>query len=376
MILDANIVSTLKFVAREKYNLSSDDVQRISSKCRESLLLKAMQSLNVEYLQALVILVLTDIGAKAWPIIGSLSRSAEYLQLSIEEDEARSRRVFTPYSILSASSGWIEEEERRRLFWVIFNLDSMLTFDEILIVALVGIQARQPSESVLTLGMRGKGDHIIDTKDVTSTLHGILHTQRSIIEDVYGSKTGENQVLAIYKEVLTQCDQGLEIPEDVTLLFEDDNQGSIPRLLVGDEKRRSGGAGIYYHFEFVGHPRNYKWLNSNHLPKRGSSSTKHTTIFNVADIKPIEVPLSFAMMKAWNTHALTPSQLPAFFDAFIDNTFSLSAVDAKECSQLLFEYDQLIGLGKHECIEDDTFSVIYYDEADSVLRRWSDLLGR
>lgn len=82
------------------------------------------------------------------------------------------------------------------------------------------------------------------------------------------------------------------------------------------------------------------------------------------------------MMKAWNTHALTPSQLPAFFDAFIDNTFSLRAVDAKECSQLLFEYDQLIGLGKHECIEDDTFSVIYYDEADSVLRRWSDLLGR
>lgn len=69
----------------------------------------------------------------------------------------------------------------------------MLTFDEILIVALVGIQARQPFESVLTLGMRGKGDHIIDAKDVTSTLHGILHTQRSIIEDVYGSKTGENR---------------------------------------------------------------------------------------------------------------------------------------------------------------------------------------
>ncbi|CAH0050399.1 unnamed protein product, partial [Clonostachys solani] len=127
MILDAMVVSTLKFVAREKYNLSGDDVQRISSKCRESLLLKAMQSLSVENLQALVILVFTDIGdgspSKAWPIIGSLSRSVEYLQLSIEEDEARSRRVFTPYSILSAPSGWIEEEERRRLFWVIFNLD-------------------------------------------------------------------------------------------------------------------------------------------------------------------------------------------------------------------------------------------------------------
>lgn len=67
MILDANIVSTLKFVAREKYNLSSDDVQRISSKCRESLLLKAMQSLNVENLQALVILVLTDVSSLLSP---------------------------------------------------------------------------------------------------------------------------------------------------------------------------------------------------------------------------------------------------------------------------------------------------------------------
>ncbi|CAG9952803.1 unnamed protein product [Clonostachys rosea f. rosea IK726] len=215
------------------------------------------------------------------------------------------------------------------------------------------------------------------------TLHDILHTQRSIIKDVYGSEAGENQVLALYKEVLTQYDQGLEIPDDVTLLFADDNQGSIRRVLVGDEKRRSGGAGIYYHFEFVGHPRSYKWLNSNHLPKAWqqldeayNNGVDRIWIFNVGDIKPMEVPLSFAMMKAWNTHALTPSQLPVFFDAFIDNTFSLSAADSKECSQLLFEYDQLMGLGKHECIEDDTFSVIYYDEADTVLRRWSDLLGR
>ncbi|CAG9956435.1 unnamed protein product, partial [Clonostachys rosea f. rosea IK726] len=138
VILDAMVVSTLKLVAREKYHLSGDDVQRISSKCRESLLLKAMQSLSVKNLQALVILVFTDIGdgsvSKAWPIRGSLSRSVEYLQLSIEEDEGRSRRVFTPYSILSASSGWIEEEERRRLFWVIFNLDSWntsLTADDV-----------------------------------------------------------------------------------------------------------------------------------------------------------------------------------------------------------------------------------------------------
>lgn len=97
----------------------------------------------------------------------------------------------------------------------------------------------------------------------------------------------------------------------------------------------------------------------------------------MGDIKPMEVPLSWAMMKAWNTHALEPSQIPVFFDRFIaDNFFNLCPEDAKECSQLLFEYDQLMGLGKHECIEDDTFSIMYYDEADIILQRWSDLLER
>lgn len=100
-------------------------------------------------------------------------------------------------------------------------------------------------------------------------------------------------------------------------------------------------------------------------------------IFNVGDIKPMEVPLSWAMMKAWNTNTLEPSQLPMFFDAFVSNNFfGLRPEDEEECSRLLFEYDQLMGLGKHECIEDDTFSAMYYDEADIVLQKWSDLLGR
>jgi hypothetical protein len=67
VILDAMVVSTLKLVAREKYHLSGDDVQRISSKCRESLLLKAMQSLSVKNLQALVILVFTDVSSPPPP---------------------------------------------------------------------------------------------------------------------------------------------------------------------------------------------------------------------------------------------------------------------------------------------------------------------
>jgi hypothetical protein len=57
------------------------------------------------------------------------------------------------------------------------------------------------------------------------------------------------------------------VPDDVTLLWSDDNWGDLRRLPTAQERERSGGAGIYYHFDYVGGPRNYKWLNTNYIPK-------------------------------------------------------------------------------------------------------------
>ncbi|KAE8337915.1 hypothetical protein BDV24DRAFT_166771 [Aspergillus arachidicola] len=175
-------------------------------------------------------------------------------------------------------------------------------------------------------------------------------------------------------------ENGLHIPDDVTLLFADDNNGTLRRLPVGKERNRPGGAILYYHFEFVGHPRSYRWLNSNFLPKvwhqldeAYEAGVDRIWVFNVGDIKPMEVPLSFAMMKAWDNEALQPSQLPEFFNEFVNSNFKLSDEEARECSQLLFGYDQLMALGKHECIKAETFSLINYHEADEVLQRWTSL---
>ena len=75
------------------------------------------------------------------------------------------------------------------------------------------------------------------------------------------------QSWALYKEVQEYYEKGMRVPDDVTLLWCDDNWGNIRRLPTAEERKRRGGAGIYYHFDYVGGPRSYKWINTNPIPK-------------------------------------------------------------------------------------------------------------
>src|SRR6185437_14933757 len=75
------------------------------------------------------------------------------------------------------------------------------------------------------------------------------------------------EVWTIYKEVATYYAAGLNPPDDVTIIMPDDNHGQIQRLPSGNESAREGGVGVYFHFEYFGSPRSYKWSNSNNLAK-------------------------------------------------------------------------------------------------------------
>ncbi len=75
-----------------------------------------------------------------------------------------------------------------------------------------------------------------------------------------GSHSFLPQVWALYKEVQSYYEKGMRVPDDVTLLWSDDNWGNLRRLPTPEERKRCGGAGIYYHFDYVGGPRSYKWL--------------------------------------------------------------------------------------------------------------------
>lgn len=97
-------------------------------------------------------------------------------------------------------------------------------------------------------------------------------------------------------------------------------------------------------------------------------------MFNVGDIKPMELPLTFALALAWDINSITPTSLPVFFDSYSNREFGPN--HTKEIADLLLGHDRLMGLRRHEHIEPDTFSILHHREAETVLQRYQDIEAR
>ncbi|OBT42713.1 hypothetical protein VE00_07259 [Pseudogymnoascus sp. WSF 3629] len=127
VVLHAMLVAMLKHVDRRQLTVDLGDIESICERSRKIVILTAMDELHVENLQALVIICFEDIGSgrvsRAWPLVGSLTRTVEYLQLSVESEDHDNGPMLQPRPSLPPSENWVEEEERRRVFWTIFNLD-------------------------------------------------------------------------------------------------------------------------------------------------------------------------------------------------------------------------------------------------------------
>ncbi|KFZ24625.1 hypothetical protein V502_00894 [Pseudogymnoascus sp. VKM F-4520 (FW-2644)] len=127
VVLHAMLVAMLKHVDRREITIDLGDIESICERSRKIVILTAMDELHVENLQALVIICFEDIGSgrvsRAWPLVGSLTRTVEYLQLSVESEDHDNGPMLQPRPSLPTSENWVEEEERRRVFWTIFNLD-------------------------------------------------------------------------------------------------------------------------------------------------------------------------------------------------------------------------------------------------------------
>ncbi|KAF1948498.1 hypothetical protein CC80DRAFT_540851 [Byssothecium circinans] len=232
---------------------------------------------------------------------------------------------------------------------------------------LEGAQRATNFESVITIGMRGDGDREMDVENPQEVLKEVLSKQRRIIKDVYGREDAVPQLIALYKEVQEYYENGLQIPEDVTLLFADDNFGTIRRLPTETERTRRGGSGVYYHLD---NSLAKVWHQLDQAHRRGANQL---WVFNVGDIKPLEIPLSFVMSLAWDSDAVTLGDLPAFLQPFTVRTFGTEL--AAPSTNLLLKYDKLIALRKHEHVTPETFSLVNYSEADTILSSWEALLN-
>lgn len=245
-----------------------------------------------------------------------------------------------------------------------------------------GLGRVKDKEIVVTLGMRGDGDEPMTEGTATALLEQIVSDQRQIIEEVTEKPADQTpQVWALYKEVLDYYDNGMRVPDDVILLLCDDNWGNQRRLPRLDEIPRKGGYGIYYHFDYVGGPRNYKWLNTNPIQKIWEQmnlayqyGANELWIVNVGDLKPMEFPISFFLDFAWNPAALPAEGLKAYTEKWASRQFGDTY--APEAAYLIDQYSKYAGRVKPELLDADTYSLVNGDEWHKVVEDYRLLLSR
>ncbi|KQQ45145.1 glycosyl hydrolase [Duganella sp. Leaf126] len=245
-----------------------------------------------------------------------------------------------------------------------------------------GIRNTRDYEKMITIGMRGDGDEPMSEASNVALLERIVADQRTIIGQQMGRDAATvPQMWALYKEVQDYYEQGMRVPDDVTLLWADDNWGNIRRLPTAEERKRSGGAGVYYHFDYVGGPRSYKWLNVTPLPKIWEQmhlawqyQADRIWIVNVGDLKPMEVPIEFFLTYAWNPAAWPAARLPDYLKLWATREFGPEHADA--IADIVASYARYNGRRKPEQLAPDTYNLVNYDESERVVAEFRAIADR
>lgn len=241
-----------------------------------------------------------------------------------------------------------------------------------------GIERSYQTEDIFTLGMRGNGDEAMREGENISLLEQIINKQRKIISEVTGRSAKETpQIWALYKEVQDYYDKGMRVPDDVILLLCDYNWGNLRKLPSLENRDRKGGFGIYYHYDYVGGPRNSKWINVSQIQRTWEQITlaynygvRKLWVVNVGDLKGQEYPLSYFMDLAWN-----PEQSLEEMEGYTKNWVEkqLGGNYINDASKLLAAYSKLNMTISPELLDKDTFSLEIDYEFERILANYRDL---
>ena len=240
-----------------------------------------------------------------------------------------------------------------------------------------GMERRGNSETIVTVGMRGDGDEAMSEGTATELLETIVKDQRKIIEDVTGKPAEETpQMWALYKEVQDYYDQGMQVPDDVTLLLCDDNWGNIRKLPALDAKPRKGGYGIYYHYDYVGGPRNYKWINTTQIERVWEQmhlayehNADRVWIVNVGDIKPMEFPIEFFLDYAWDPDKWNADNLQDYYTEWAEKQFGSQF--AEDIADMLRKYTKYNARRKPELLNIPVYNLTYFNEAEKIVEDYN-----
>ena len=238
-------------------------------------------------------------------------------------------------------------------------------------------------ENTYTLGLRGIHDYPMEgastTEQRVALMQQAINDQRDMLKRNIDKPLEEiPQILCTYEEVLDAYHSGLQVPDDVIMLWSDDKQGFTRNLCNPSEMNRKGGAGIYYHLSYHGDPESWIWLSplspsfiSNELTKAYTYGARKVWIFNVGDIKPAEKEISFAMELAWDIDKWSPEKASSFIGQWASETFGSEFAD--EIASMQASYYRLMASGK-----DSHVWYVEYSEQEIAQRieQYRELAGR
>ena len=248
-----------------------------------------------------------------------------------------------------------------------------------------GIRRNRDYESILTIGLRGADDTEMGPGGPAANiekLEKIVSVQRGMIaEELNPDVTNVPQMWCLYKEVQDYYHEGMRVPDDVTLLWAEDNWGNVRRLPDADERKRSGGAGVYYHFDYHGGPRSYQWINTSPIPKIWDQMTlakqygaDRIWIVNVGHFRGYEIPMEYFLDLAWDTDALGSDDMSAWTEQWAARVFGPE--HAREIAEIIRDYTRFNSRRKPELLSPTTYSLVNYNEAERIVQDYNSLAAR
>ncbi len=258
-----------------------------------------------------------------------------------------------------------------------------------------------PYENVYTLALRGLHDTAMkgsdDMEQRKKTMQEALYAQRKILEDVIGKPATEiPQAFTPYKEVLDVYNEGLDLPDDVTIIWPDDNYGYMKRLSGPKEQQRSGRSGVYYHASYLGKPHSYLWMNTTspslmyeELKKAYDMTADRVWLLNAGDLKSAEFAVDFFLEMAYDIDAFNFERVSQFQAEWLSHMFGekyyeeLADISNSFFHQAFIRKPEFMGWGyqfnsskfEYERNTDTDFSFTNYREAENRIAEYKRIAG-
>ena len=220
------------------------------------------------------------------------------------------------------------------------------------------LQQVKGSEEFFTIGMRGIHDGSMEgvktKEEKLDGLQQVIDDQRELIRKYYHKDVEKvPQVFIPYKEVLEIMESGLRVPDDVTLMWCDDNYGYMTRLSDKAQQQRSGGGGVYYHLSYWGRPHDYLWLTTtqpgliySEMKAAYDHNCRRLWIANVHDPKVAAYDLEFFLDMAWNIDAIQPNTIGSHLQRWLCTQFGQEV--GQKLFPAMYEFYHLCAIRKPE----------------------------